>query len=249
MGEREGVGPCAALARELGRHLGAPRAFVVCREAADVLGELAERAGTTPVAALDLASPVSCVDLRALGARARSAGEALIVNNAMSSWAGCPAVRLGAHVSVEPLAPSAALVGVSKDVERVLPGVGAWLEGCDEPAAETLDLIVGETAAREAAWHAASDVAQVVASYLVCHPRVAEVRYPGLKTDPSFEVAAHTLTGGFGPVVDWRCEGEDGAWERIVCAPGDPHALVMDLEQRLLPDQEKAADRKGHPFG
>lgn len=83
---------------------------------------------------------------------------------------------------------------------------------------------------RYARYRAASDVAQVVANYLRCHPRVEEVRYPGLKGDPSFAVAARTLVGGFGPWVDYR---SDGTWHRVTCEPEDPKVAVMRLEREL----------------
>lgn len=53
----------------------------------------------------------------------------------------------------------------------------------------------------EGEWRARSDAAQVVANYLRCHPAVAEVRYPGLTSDPDYQKASSTLRGGFGPFV------------------------------------------------
>lgn len=50
-------------------------------------------------------------------------------------------------------------------------------------------------------WRRVSDVAQVVASYLACHPRVARVRYPGLREDALYGRASCELVGGFGPIV------------------------------------------------
>ncbi|MBQ9006341.1 MAG: PLP-dependent transferase [Atopobiaceae bacterium] len=79
-------------------------------------------------------------------------------------------------------------------------------------------------------WRVVSDVAQVVANYLRCHPRVEVVRYPGLKSDPLFEQAARTLVGGFGPVVCYQAEGE---WHRLECGPRDAKELILELEARL----------------
>ena len=81
-------------------------------------------------------------------------------------------------------------------------------------------------------WRNASDVAQVVASYLRCHPRVEEVRYAGLKSDPLFPEAATTLECGFGPVVMYKAVGE---WHFLECAPDDPRDVVMRLERSLAP--------------
>ena len=79
-------------------------------------------------------------------------------------------------------------------------------------------------------WRVLSDAAQVVASYLVCHPRVEAVRYPGLKTDPDFPRAANTLVGGFGPRVAYRVAGEWRLWE---ADERDAREQVMELERAL----------------
>jgi len=79
-------------------------------------------------------------------------------------------------------------------------------------------------------WRLVSDVAQVVANYLRCHPRVEAVRYPGLKSDPLFAEASHTLVGGFSPVVLYRTMGE---WHELVCEQVDAKELILSLEQRL----------------
>ena len=79
-------------------------------------------------------------------------------------------------------------------------------------------------------WRALSDAAQVVASYLACHPRVEAVRYPGLKADPDFPHAANVLVGGFGPHVRYRMAGEWRLWE---ADERDPRDQVMDLERLL----------------
>ena len=79
-------------------------------------------------------------------------------------------------------------------------------------------------------WRAVSDVAQVVACYLVCHPRVDAVRYAGLKSDPLFAEAAQTLQGGFGPCVRYCVAG---AWRELACEAQDPRDVVMELERAL----------------
>lgn len=81
-------------------------------------------------------------------------------------------------------------------------------------------------------WRAVSDPAQVVACYLACHPRVTEVRYPGLKGDPSFVEAANTLRGGFGPWVCYHVAGERG-WRSLVCDNTDALEQVGALEEGL----------------
>ncbi len=83
-------------------------------------------------------------------------------------------------------------------------------------------------------WRVLSDAAQVVANYLVCHPRVEAVRYPGLKSDPDFPRAANALVGGFGPRVAYRVAGDPaGEWRRWEADDRDARAQVMDLEVLL----------------
>ncbi len=79
-------------------------------------------------------------------------------------------------------------------------------------------------------WRVVSDVAQVVANYLRCHPRVEAVLYPGLKDDALFKDASTRLVGGFGPIVYVLLEGE---WHVLVCERQDAVNLVMMLEHSL----------------
>ena len=102
------------------------------------------------------------------------------------------------------------------------------MEERDEISLDDLDKLRAQMGPER--WRAVSDVAQVVANYLRCHPRVEVVRYPGLKADPLFEQAAHTLVGGFGPLIDYQV---DGRWRRLECMPGDVKAAILDLEGQL----------------
>ena len=83
-------------------------------------------------------------------------------------------------------------------------------------------------------WRACSDVAQAVACYLACHPRVAAVRYPGLTSDPDYQRASSTLRCGFGPWVDVRLAGgEKPGWLRLDVTDADAPAWVCRLEELL----------------
>lgn len=83
-------------------------------------------------------------------------------------------------------------------------------------------------------WRARSDAAQALACYLACHPRVAEVRYPGLTSDAVYQEASSTLRCGFGPWVDVRlADAEKDAWLRVDVTNGDAPAWVMRLESLL----------------
>ncbi len=84
-------------------------------------------------------------------------------------------------------------------------------------------------------WRTASDAAQVIANFLRCHPCVAEVRYPGLTSDPAYREASSTLRGGFGPLVWLRVAGSDGpdsgaGWYILRASGADPYDQVMELE-------------------
>ena len=177
-------------------------------------------------------TPIKCFDLRALGLEARERGVALMVDNTLPGATGCAAVRLGAHVAYAALGEDLCAWAVSRDAERVLPGIVERLSALPQAEGDTLEEARERIDRGAHEWRKASDAAQVVAAFLVCHPRVAEVRYPGLKSDPSFDVAARTLQRGFGPVVDFRLHDER-AWKRRICDSGDERAMVLALEQWL----------------
>lgn len=215
----------------LARMLGARSTFVVARparETGDALAALAQVEFVTPLGG----HPVACVDLRALGVEAREKGKPLLVDATACGPDGCAAVRLGAHAAMVGVSDSWCVVALSRDCAHVMPGVMGLVR--DLPLMEEADCgRVGELVqARAAWWRASSDAAQVVANYLRCHPRVRAVRYPGLKADPSFAVAARTLEHGFGPYVDVLLDGGEG-WLRVTCTTGDPRVQVIGLERRL----------------
>ena len=140
--------------------------------------------------------------------------------------------------SSSPTSPRRAFVGVGFSDEMLVwvargendvPDAARELLSSGRAAGET-ELALLDQRARE--WRASSDAAQVVASYLLCHPRVDSVAYPGLRSDPSYEVASRTLENGFGPLVDVKLAGED-AWHRVTCTADDPLEQVMRLETLL----------------
>jgi O-acetylhomoserine (thiol)-lyase len=61
-----------------------------------------------------------------------------------------------------------------------------------------------------------SDNALHVAGYLKNHPQVEWVRYPGLKTDPSYPLASKYLTKGFGGMVVFGIKGGRRAGEKFI---------------------------------
>lgn len=75
------------------------------------------------------------------------------------------------------------------------------LKPVDQKGPDLGALLCLQATMSEGEWRFRSDVAQVVANYLRCHPAIAEVRYPGLTSDPDYQKASSTLRGGFGPLV------------------------------------------------
>lgn len=89
-------------------------------------------------------------------------------------------------------------------------------------------------------WRVRSDLAQELACYLACHPRVRAVRYPGLRWDPDFDRAACTLRGGFGPRVAVLLDdpaAPEGRWAVLEvgegAVPDDLDGCVAALEAAL----------------
>ena len=82
----------------------------------------------------------------------------------------------------------------------------------DMPTIESLATLSREMGPER--WRVCSDAAQVVASYLACHPRVARVRYPGLRGDALYGRASCELVGGFGPIVCYE-DIETGEWHHL----------------------------------
>ncbi len=179
-------------------------------------------------------APVICSDLKAQAAQARAEGKVVVVDVTGYGPEGCPAVRLGAHASVMRVAERLCVVAVSKDAPRTLPGLHAWLDERAEADEAQRSFALQALDQEALRWHLASDAAQVVACYLRCHPRVGEVRYPGLRQDGSFAVASRTLQQGFGPRVDYRLVGSD-EWQSVSCDPTDPRDQVLSLEKSLRP--------------
>ena len=52
-----------------------------------------------------------------------------------------------------------------------------------------------------------SENAKIIAEFLEDHPKVEEVYYPGLKSNPRYEIACKLLKGGFGGVISFTIKG------------------------------------------
>ena len=146
---------------------------------------------------------------------------------------GCelsPACRLGAWLAIDedPGFSGFVVVGIAKDAdERVVTLVEAVAADADKiQAAFGLD---EAREARRASRHHANDAAAVIAAYLRAHPKVAEVRYPGLKDTEQFKIASTQLVGGFGPIVDFRTQELPDVWQRLKATEDDPKQQILNL--------------------
>ena len=172
--------------------------------------------------------PIEVCDIKGRAA----AGELLVADVRTIGAEFSPACRLGAEiaVAVDARVPGYVVVCMRK---CCIPWVA---EAVEAKACSADDVTVSATGAEEQASarvsrHAASDAAQVVAAFLACHPRVEAVRYPGLKTDPSFTRATSQLVGGFGPYMDYMWRESPGEWHRFTATDEDARTQIINFER------------------
>lgn len=222
----------------------------VTQTATDVVAEYvkmtgAGRARLVPVSYVDellatlvaggatVVEPLTGVPVEVCDIKGRAtAGELLVADVRTIGAEFSPACRLGAELAVaeDARVPGYVVVCMRK---CCIPWVA---EAVEAKACSTDDVTVSATGAEEQASarvsrHAASDAAQVVAAYLVCHPRVEAVRYPGLKTDPNFARATSQLVGGFGPYVDYMWKESPGEWHRFAATDEDARTQIINFER------------------
>ncbi|MCH4084314.1 MAG: PLP-dependent transferase [Olsenella sp.] len=244
---------CRTFARALG---GRSRAWVVAASGvADVARELGLDAGSvaTPLGGV----PLAMADVRVLARRrdARPADERtpLVLDVSLTSALGCPAGRLGADVALASLDRvvrrrdcGMVMVGLRREALQGRNGCEGLADAVAAlPAPD--DALVCELAHGMADYdqrrRTANDNAQVAAAFLRCHPAVAEVRYPGLTDDPSYEAGAANLEDGFGPLVDAKFAqgvGRDLArdWHAELCGSYVPGGTASSA--RVLQDDSGA---------
>ena len=172
--------------------------------------------------------PVEVCDIKGRAA----AGELLVADVRTIGAEFSPACRLGAELAVaaDARVPEYVVVCMRK---CCIPWVAEAVEAKACPAEDVTVAATGaeEQASARVSRHAASDVAQVVAAYLACHPRVEAVRYPGLKTDPSFARATSQLVGGFGSYVDYMWKESTGEWHRFTATDEDARTQIINFER------------------
>jgi cystathionine gamma-lyase len=64
--------------------------------------------------------------------------------------------------------------------------------------------------------HAQSATALALAEWLLAHPRVKAVHYPGLACHPGHAIARRQMTGGFGSLLSFELDGDVAAARRVV---------------------------------
>ena len=172
--------------------------------------------------------PVEVCDIKGRAA----AGELLVADVRTIGAELSPACRLGAELAVaeDARVPGYVVVCMRK---CCIPWVAEAVEAKACPAEDVTISATGaeEQASARVSRHAASDAAQVVAAYLACHPRVEAVRYPGLKTDPSFARATSQLVGGFGPYMDYMWRESPGEWHRFTATDEDARTQIINFER------------------
>ena len=180
--------------------------------------------------------PLEATAVRTLADDARARGEVLAVDNTLATCVHAGPCRAHAHVVFERLAwmgedaAELVAVGLSRDAMKSLPRLRACLEAAAAPSEAIASELFDRLDALDARARRCSDIAQVVATFLLRHPLVSRVRYPGLTADEGYGAAHAILHDGFGPRVDWQ--GSDGAWHSVVI--DDPGADPREVCDRLL---------------
>ena len=213
---------------------GAGRARLVPVSYVDELLATLVAGGATVVEPLS-GVPVEVCDIKGRAA----AGELLVAEVRAIGAELSPACRLGAELAVaaDARVPGYVVVCMRKCcipwVAEVVEAKACSAEDVTVSATgpEELRAHREEQASARVSRHAASDAAQVVAAYLACHPRVEDVRYPGLKADPSFARATSQLVGGFGPYVDYTWKESPGEWHRFTATDEDTRTQIINFER------------------
>lgn len=227
----------------LARRMGAWRVWLLRMGVDDVAAAMGAAVGM-PVE-LERVLGGSPMRVRDLRARSRETwGRVLyVIDSSLLTTALCAPCKLGAPACVESLdltlgrkGSGLVVVGVGRKY-RWRDELSAALDGLATTAGHAPRLwepalVSGRLEGLDARVRAASDVAQEVATFLSCHPRVSLVRYPGLRDDPSYEAAASNLHDGFGPFVDYLPAGAS-AWRRLSCLGEDCAPDVAEVVRAL----------------
>lgn len=166
---------------------------------------------------------MSITDLRAAAQWAKSHGILTVVDNTFATPVLTRPLELGADIVIHSatkyigghsdLLGGAIVVGDQALGDRLYfyqNATGGVLSPWDAYLAsrglKTLELRVREQ----------SRSAHAIANYLVQHPRVRRVMYPGLAQHPGHDIAAGQMDGGFGAMLSFELEGDLAAAKTLV---------------------------------
>lgn len=235
-GEAEGAGPVVARPLAIGACCDAQGRPSCSLPASSDAGECE----ASSAAATRLRLRATPLRQQARELREAAGGDALLVadDSLANPWL-CRPLAMGFDAVVEDLRPwlgldACAIIAGSEDVlARVLACAGVE---AGEPAEAGVDAPtrMGELGGDPAAWDRAlerlaltslctqrrCDTALAVAHYLVMHPAVAWVSYPGLPDDPANDAARRVLEHGFGSRLTFGLVGERAAAAALCEAAG-----------------------------
>lgn len=189
--------------------------------------EALERVARPETRMLWLESPgnplMSITDLQAAAEWAKGRGILTVVDNTFATPVLTRPLEFGADIVIHSatkyigghsdLLGGAVVVGAAELGDRLYflqNATGGVLSPWDAYLAsrglKTLELRVREQ----------SRSAHAIANYLVQHPRVRRVMYPGLPQHPGHEIAARQMDGGFGAMLSFELEGDLAAAKTLV---------------------------------
>ncbi|ERI04704.1 hypothetical protein HMPREF9069_01308 [Atopobium sp. oral taxon 810 str. F0209] len=186
-------------------------------EQAVYLQSLANKCGTFSSLEVLGSLPLTCCDIRKEAQRTHKQERALLVNASNCSAFACAAIRLGADLCFERLedicgSSAKGIVAISVPRKGSVWSARARevIDRLPQVDVDKQNALLLLYRAYEKVWHESSDVALAVAAYLVAHPVVKHVYYPGLlrnqndssQRDQLNACAPSILQGGFGPYIE-----------------------------------------------
>jgi len=199
------------------------------------------------------------VDIATTRRHADRVGAMLVVDNTFATPYHQKPLSLGAHLVVHSATKglgghndlmAGAIAGPKDDYNELWftrQAIGTTLDPHSafllERGLKTLDLRADKMAVN----------AQAMAEFLAAHPKVSQVNYPGLKSDPGHQLACKQMEHGFGGVLAFNV-GENqedakrlinaletiyhavslGATESLICIPHLTTMLYLPPERRML---------------
>jgi cystathionine gamma-synthase len=160
-------------------------------------------------------------DVKTICAAARKPDSLLVVDNTFATPLNQRPLTLGADISVQSATKligghSDLLAGVASTHHPVLAAALRHTREISGATPGALEMFLAVRGARTLALRLqrAQETAMTLAGWLEVHPRVRVVRYPGLTTHPTHEVARQQLQG-FGTVISFDVDGDSRTADRV----------------------------------